>query len=239
MKYAAKREATRGFRTLGSHWQKWRDRRYYEQLSVRETFSAIYRSRAWGSVPDRPFCSGDGSIREDAVQPYLRVIRQYIEANDLKQVVDLGCGDFGVGSQLVRSALHYTGVDVVPELVRYNQEHFACRGVEFRCLDIIEDELPEGELCLVRQVLQHLSNEQIWKTLQSLVRYRHVIVTEHVYSGPGLRRNRDKPQGPGTRLPKRSGVFLESPPFNCPAKILLEVPLAEMESLRTMVIQFA
>jgi 2-polyprenyl-3-methyl-5-hydroxy-6-metoxy-1,4-benzoquinol methylase len=237
--YGMKSEGARAVRALSKRWQKWRDARYYKQLSARETFSAIYRSRAWGSLPDRPFCSGDGSMREDAVQPYTQTIRNFIETNNLRQIVDLGCGDFGVGSQLVRSGLHYTGVDVVPDLIDYNRDHFGSASVEFRCLDIIEDELPEGDLCLVRQVLQHLSNEQILKTLQSLIRYRNVIVTEHVYAGPGLRRNRDKPQGPGTRLPKRSGIFLESPPFNCPARVLLEIPLAEMESLRTVVISFA
>jgi SAM-dependent methyltransferase len=164
------------------------------------------------------------------------MVRDFIESHHIKRVVDLGCGDFGVASRLIGSHLHYTGIDVVPDLVRYNQEHFASAHVEFRCMNIIEDDLPEGDLCLVRQVLQHLSNEQILKTLKSLARYRHVIATEHVYTGPGLRRNRDKPQGPGTRMPKRSGVFLDSPPFNCPAKLLLEVPLAENAVLRSLVI---
>jgi hypothetical protein len=103
-------------------------------------------------------------------------------------------------------------------------------------VNIIEDELPQGDLCLVRQVLQHLSNQQILKTLKSLARYPHVIATEYVYAGPGLRRNRDKPHGPGTRMPKRSGVFLESSPFNCPAKLLLEVPLPDHAILRSVVI---
>jgi 2-polyprenyl-3-methyl-5-hydroxy-6-metoxy-1,4-benzoquinol methylase len=236
--YATKNQGSRAIRAVGRHWKKWRDSQHYKQLSIKETFSEIYRSKAWGSMPNRPFCSGDGSMREDAVQPYTQAIRNYIEAHGVKHVVDLGCGDFGVGSRLVKSGLRYTGVDVVPDLIDYNQKHFGSDRIEFRCLDIIEDQPPEGDLCLVRQVLQHLSNEQILKTLQSLVRYRRVIVTEHVYAGPGLRRNRDKPQGPGTRIPKRSGVFLESAPFHCPAELLLEIPLAETESLRTVVIAF-
>ncbi|MGC2402312.1 MAG: class I SAM-dependent methyltransferase [Acidobacteriaceae bacterium] len=237
MTHAAKMQAARVLQAVSHRWLKWRNARYYKRLPVGETFTAIYRSRAWGSVPDRPFCSGDGSIREEVVRPYTQVVRRFIEANDIRQIVDLGCGDFSVGSRLIEPGIRYTGVDVVPELIRYNQEHFASQSVEFRCMDIIEDDLPPGELCLVRQVLQHLSNEQILKTLDSLTRYPHVIATEHVYVGPGLRRNRDKEQGPGTRLPKRSGVFLEFPPFSRPAKLLLEVPLAEMEVLRTVVIQ--
>ena len=189
---------------------------------------------AWGSRQDRPFCSGDGSIREDAIAPYCDMVRGFVESNGIKRVVDLGCGDFGVGSRIICPNVVYTGIDVVPDLIDYNQKTFGSPGVEFRCLNIIDDDLPSGDLCLVRQVLQHLSNAQIQRTLKSLTRYRHVIVTEHVYSGLGVRRNLDKPQGPGTRIPKRSGVFLESPPFSCAAKVMLEVPLAENDLLRSV-----
>jgi len=229
-------QTNRIVRAVSNRLHRWQNAGCYKRLSVGEAFSTIYRSQVWGSLPDRPFCSGDGSIREEVVAPYCHMVRDFIESHNIKRVVDLGCGDFGVGSRLISSHLHYTGIDVVPDLIRYNQEHFASANAEFRCMNIIEDELPEGDLCLVRQVLQHLSNEQILKTLKSLARYRHVIATEHVYGGPGLRRNRDKPQGPGTRMPKRSGVFLESSPFNRPAKLLLEVPLAENAILRSVLI---
>ena len=236
MMYTSTMQTNRIVRAVSSRWQKWQKAGYYKRLSVSEAFSAIYRSQAWGSIEDRPFCSGDGSIREEAVGPYCAMIRDFIAANNIRRVVDLGCGDFAVGSRFVDPAVDYVGIDVVPDLIRYNQEHFAVPGVEFRCMNIIEDELPPGDLCLVRQVLQHLSNAQIQQTLKSLRRYRYVIATEHVYAGAGLRRNRDKPQGPGTRIPRRSGVFLESSPFNCPAKLVLEVPLADNQILRSVVI---
>jgi SAM-dependent methyltransferase len=236
MRAIEKTAANRVVRAIENRFQKWRSSRYYQRLSVRETFTAIYRSHAWGSVPDRPFCSGDGSIRQDAVAPYIQLVRRFIEANHLRRIVDLGCGDFSVGSQLLHPGLHYAGVDVVPDLIAYNRQRFGASNVEFFCRNIIEDELPHGDLCLVRQVLQHLSNKQILQVLRSLHRYRNVLVTEHIYTGPGLRHNRDKPQGPGTRLPKRSGVFLGSPPFRCPVEVLLEVPLARDESLRTVLI---
>jgi 2-polyprenyl-3-methyl-5-hydroxy-6-metoxy-1,4-benzoquinol methylase len=229
-------ESSRIVRAVSSRWQRWQKSGYYKRLSVREAFSDIYRTRAWGTNEDRPFCSGDGSIREQAVGPYCTMIRDFIAANNIRRVVDLGCGDFAVGSRFVGPAVHYLGIDVVPDLIHYNQQHFGAPGVEFQCINIIDNMLPQGDLCLVRQVFQHLSNAQILKTLKSLRRYRYVIVTEHVYAGTGLRRNRDKPQGPGTRVPRRSGVFLESPPFNCLAKVVLEVRLAENQVLRSVVL---
>jgi SAM-dependent methyltransferase len=216
--------ANRIVRAVGNRWQRWQNANFYRRLSVGEAFSTIYRSHAWGSRDDRPFCSGEGSIREEAVGPYCAMIQAFLEAHHIERLVDLGCGDFSVASRLLRPGIHYTGIDVVPDLIRYNQQNFGSSCVEFRCLNILDDELPSGDLCLVRQVLQHL--------------YRHAIVTEHVYSGDGLRRNLDKPQGPGTRIPKRSGVFLESSPFNCSAKILLEIPLAQNEVLRSVLVSF-
>ncbi len=229
-------QSNRIVRAVGNRWQRWQNASFYKRLPVGEAFSTIYQSHAWGSRQDGPFCSGDGSIREDAVGPYCDMVRGFVEDNNIKRVVDLGCGDFGVGSRLIGPDVHYTGVDVVPDLISYNQERFGSPGVEFRRLNIIEDDPPPGDLCLVRQVLQHLSNAQIQRTLKSLTRYRYVIVTEHVYSGVGVRHNLDKPQGPGTRIPKRSGVFLESPPFSCNAKVMLEVPLAENDLLRSVAI---
>jgi 2-polyprenyl-3-methyl-5-hydroxy-6-metoxy-1,4-benzoquinol methylase len=236
MIYTSRMQTDRIVRAVSSRWQKWQKASHYKRLSVSEAFADIYRSHAWGSVEDRPFCSGDGSIREEAVGPYCAMVRDFIAGNNIKRVVDLGCGDFAVGSRLIGPAVHYVGVDVVPDLIHYNRQHFGDPGIEFRCINIIDDQLPQGDLCLVRQVLQHLSNAQILKTLKALRRYRYVIATEHVYAGAGLRRNRDKPQGPGTRIPRRSGVFLESSPFNCPAKLMLEVPLAENQVLRSVVI---
>jgi len=150
--------------------------------------------------------------------------------------VDLGCGDFGVGSRLLAPDLRYTTIDIVPDLVEYNRKRFAGMSVEFKCLNIIDDELPKGDLCLVRQVLQHLSNAEILRILNKLRAYRFAIVTEHVYSGPGWHPNVDKPHGPGTRIPARSGVFLDAPPFYCDAETLMELPVTTNSMLCTVVI---
>ena len=222
---------------LNSRVRAWRIRRAYRQMAVHEVFSRIYRSEVWGSHPDKPFCSGEGSTREDVVGPYCEMVRGFLQAHGIRHLVDLGCGDFGVGSRLLSPNLRYTAVDIVPDLVEYNRKRFADTRVDFQCLNIIDDELPAGDLCLVRQVLQHLSNAQIVQILHKLQAYKFAIVTEHVYSGPGWHPNVDKPHGPGTRIPARSGVFLDAPPFSRDAKTLVEVPLSAHEVLRTVLIR--
>jgi hypothetical protein len=126
--YTSSLQTSRIVRALSSRWRRWQRAAYYKRLSVSEAFSDIYRTRAWGSLEDRPFCSGDGSVREEAVGPYCAMVRDFIAANNIRRVVDLGCGDFAVGSRLIGPAVHYVGIDVVPDLIRYNQERFGAQG---------------------------------------------------------------------------------------------------------------
>lgn len=211
-------------------------KRFYRNLSTPQTFNHIYKNQLWGSKEGQPFCSGDGSHREDAVSPYVAMVRNFIATHQIRSVLDLGCGDFNVGSRIVSSDLCYTGVDIVQDLIDYNQSRFGSDCVNFCCLDVIEGPLPDADLCLVRQVLQHLSNQQIATTLRTLSKFPYVIVTEHVYSGDGLKPNLDKGKGPGTRIPRKSGIFLESKPFRMPVKLLMEIPLRENETLRTVLL---
>ena len=85
--------------------------------------------------------------------------------------------------------------------------------------------LPDAELCLVRQVFQHLSNDQIRSIIDKLRKYKYVIVTEH-YPAPDRLRvpNLDKPHGADIRLYDSSAVYLDQPPFNASVDLLLEVP---------------
>ncbi len=237
MKNITEKLVARPILAAKSRLRSWQLRRSYAQLAAQETFSRIYRSKAWGSRFDKPFCSGEGSSREDLIGPYCDSVRAFIQTKNIRHIVDLGCGDFEVGSRLTASDLRYTAIDIVPDLVEYNRKRFADMKVEFKCLNIIAAELPTGDLCLVRQVLQHLSNAEILRILDKLRAYKFAIVTEHVYAGPGWRPNVDKPHGPGTRIPTQSGVFLDAPPFCCDAQILVELPVTTHEVLRTLVIE--
>lgn len=140
-------------------------------------------------------------------------------------MVDLGCGDFKVASQWITEHIRYEGIDIVPELVNYNNEKNGRENIHFQCLDIVTDELPDGELCLVRQVLQHLSNSEISQILNKLKKYKYVIVTEHITAKEYAHKyNIDKEHGSCTRVLKQSGVYLDEAPFNMKVEKLLELP---------------
>jgi hypothetical protein len=183
--------------------------------SAGEIFTTIYRNNHWGRRWRQKFCSGPGSYEEAVVVPYVESVREFLTGLPrAPHVVDLGCGDFRVGRRLREVCSDYVACDVVPDLIQHNRKAFARLRVDFRCLNIIEDELPAGEVVFLRQVLQHLSNEQIARVLPKLSRYRFAIITEHLPGDPAFVPNLDHRCGSGIRVTRNSGVVLTAPPFN-------------------------
>lgn len=191
---------------------------------LQEIFEDIYTNRSWGGQENAgAFNSGSGSDSGPS-KPYVDTIRKYIRESGAGKVVDLGCGDFRVGSRIVAGLeIRYTGVDIARPLIAHLNATAAGPMIDFQCLNIVDDPLPQGDLYLIRQVLQHLSNQQISTILRKL-KGAAVIVTEHIPTGRSAKWNKDKVAGPDIRLFRHSGVFLEHPPFSLDLETLLEVP---------------
>ena len=210
--------------------EKYRDWRIggLQGRTVERVFSDIYRRNLWGGTAG-DFYSGTGSDATVA-EPYIDAVSRFITSHHAASIVDLGCGDFRVGRELVaRTGARYHGLDVVPELIARNTSQFGGSGVTFSCLDVTSDPLPAGEVCLIRQVLQHLSNAQVARVLERCESYPFLIVTEHVPAVDGVRSiNLDIPHGPHTRVDHGSGLFLDRPPFNRSIlELLCEVPVED------------
>jgi Methyltransferase domain len=211
------------FLTVVNRLRLWNGRLRFARMSRADAFAAIYRDRCWGYRSGEKFSSGTGSA-DPYASDYCRVIEEYVTSNHITSIVDLGCGDFLIGHRLANLVPEYCGADIVPELVEHNRRRHGSPRVRFACLDIVDHSLPSGELCLIRQVLQHLSNAEIEHVLAKLHVYPHVIITEHVPSGDVPQPNRDKPHGPDTRLYDGSGVFVALPPFSQPIRATWELP---------------
>jgi 2-polyprenyl-3-methyl-5-hydroxy-6-metoxy-1,4-benzoquinol methylase len=213
-----------------------RIRKRNRERSASDVFTEVYRKNLWGGRPGE-FRSGLGSD-DDHTDLYCTMIKEYIDSFEKPEVVvvDLGCGDFRVGKKIMRKKVKYIGVDVVPELISNNKKLYETPHVEFFCRDITSDVLPDGDICLIRQVFQHLSNSQISAVLRKLDDYTAVFITEHYpedleHCVPNL----DKPHGGDTRLHDNSAVFLDKPPFGLKGiELILEIPYAGNKgSLRT------
>lgn len=185
----------------------------------REVFSEVYEKGLWGksSDPNRPYFSGSGSHDAAIVAVYVESVCDFLRTLPVKpNVVDLGCGDFAVGSQIRPFCHGYIACDVVPSLIEHNRSEYRTLDVDFRLIDISSDELPYGDIVFIRQVLQHLPNSRIAKLVPKLEKnFTHLIVTEHLPSAATFVPNLDLGSASAEiRLGKGSGVVLTKPPFN-------------------------
>jgi SAM-dependent methyltransferase len=190
---------------------------------VRSVFGEIYKQNLWGGELGN-FYSGPGSDSH-AGSLYAEGIKAFIANRHVGSIVDLGCGDFQVASKFLHDAVTYVGVEIVEPLVASNIAKYHTDKVRFTCLDIVEDPLPGGELCLIREVFQHLSNAEILKVLPKLRQFKFAIYTDYqpCLAAP-CSPNRDIAHGVDIRIWRDSALFLDKPPFNMPMQLLFEAP---------------
>ena len=180
-------------------------------------FQSIYKNNEWGKMDGEDFFSGHGSHMKEIVDNYVSAITNWIKSLDKKMsALDLGCGDFHIGSKIRHLFDSYIACDIVPELILYNSEKFADFSVDFIVSDLSKDELPESDVIIVRQVLQHLSNEEIYNFLSKIKnRYHYLIFTDHRSNDENLAENMDLLPGSKIRLAfGGKGLDLTKVPFN-------------------------
>jgi SAM-dependent methyltransferase len=175
---------------------------------------------------------------------YEAFVTGYLDADpSFHRLIDIGCGDFQVSQRILarlKKPVSYVGCDIASLVVADNQARHGVEGrIEFRALDVANDELPPGDIVTVREVFQHLSNDTILAALANLRgTFRRAIVTEAVLLKPS-KPNLDIASGYRTRDGLKSGVYLELAPFNLEVLDRYEVPVGgndDGEVLRTLVV---
>jgi SAM-dependent methyltransferase len=177
-------------------------------------FREIYKNKIWGEKGD--FFSGQGALPENTLK-YRKFIENFIKEKKIKNAVDLGCGDFRVSKHINWGESTYLGVDVVPSLIKRNNKLYSNKNIKFIKKNIIEENLPDADLCIIKEVFQHLPNGAILKILKKIKKYRYVIITDSIVKNNENNLNKEIKMGGG-----REGMFLESPPFNQKIKRIIK-----------------
>ncbi len=186
----------------------------YKDLPIHDVFKNIYINHEWGSG-DGQFFSGSGTHDTDIAKPYIEEVIKILKLGLSKPtLVDIGSGDFTIGSNFVKFVDCYYACDIVSSLQDYNRENFNYSNVDFLCIDATKDDIPDGDIIIIRQVLQHLSNKDIKKIINKCYKFDKWIITEHIPSYKHFIPNKDISTGCGIRVLFGSGVVLSKPPFN-------------------------
>lgn len=191
-----------------------------------QVFNEIYAKKKWGHeyAQRTDFCSGLGSLPQ-ATGEFEDFIVDFIKSREIKTFVDLGCGDFQVSKRILDkldSNVVYIGCDIVAAVVERNRRKYGNKNTSFMVVDAVKDYIPNGDLLLIRETLQHLRNCDVQTVLNKTQAFRYVLVTETVDPDPAMF-NPDIPTG-ASRALLSSGLFLEKEPFNMPVEEVHSYP---------------
>ena len=159
----------------------------FKNLNNKEIFSIIYNKNMWGnSNSKKKFYSGFGSSNSKIIDGFILNVNKFINNLNYEPIVlDIGCGDFTVGKKIFLNSKRYIACDVVTELIEYNKKKYKYSNLEFLDIDASDDiTLPEADIIILRQVLQHLSNQKIKLILNKIQNnYKYLIICEHLPLG--------------------------------------------------------
>jgi SAM-dependent methyltransferase len=172
--------------SLKKAWFAARERYFlFQNPSRAGRFATIYRERMWGNSES---ASGFGSMLQATIGTRTGM-ESLLRAHSIGSLLDAPCGDFNWMRQL-RFEGQYTGCDIVEDLIAQNQRLYGNERRLFRRLDICQDELPQCDLVLCRECLNHISFDEIARALPNLERAARMllVITHH----PGVKENRDQ-----------------------------------------------
>ncbi|MFE9098033.1 hypothetical protein [Streptomyces sp. NPDC007264] len=209
-----------------------------DRASRERLYGWVYENNQWGRSPD-----GD-RYWSDSPSELTRPLREYIASfvrdhPEVRRVVDLACGDHRLAAETDLGDTHYTGVDIYDRLIEHDRRRYGDERHEFLVRDLVEDELPAGDLCLISMALYLMSFEHVRAVLPKLRRYRYVLITDGQADIPAAeRRNIDKPTGKYTpRDLYGNGFYLELEPFDVRLDVVQEYRIPSGELIRTVLLE--
>ena len=152
-----------------------------------EAFTKVYENNIWGDNNDPNYegSSGTGSDIKYNSKTYVPFLKHFIKKHKIKNVVDLGSGDFLVGLLIYdKMGVNYTGYDAYKTLVDYNNKKYEGYGMykfihsDFRALGEREKIVP-AELCILKDVVQHWPTANIIDFLDYLIeskKFKYILL---------------------------------------------------------------
>ena len=122
-----------------------------------ERFRQYYEAEHsdWGNT------SGPGSDSFHTIE-YRSFVSKFVRLNNILRITDVGCGDWQFSRFIDFGSSDYIGYDVVDSVIKTNNERYASRIMFSMMPDNLGD-IRGGDLLLMKDVLQHLSDTDIYK----------------------------------------------------------------------------
>nr|QBK91601.1 MAG: methyltransferase domain protein [Pithovirus LCPAC302] len=136
-------------------------------------FNNIYKNNTWGNG------SGWGSSYKYN-RSYVNFLQKYLKQYKINSVLDIGCGDWQLAKRIEWSydnkKIKYIGADVSSYIIEKNKKKYGNENIRFIKFDVIQDKIPNVDLVIIKDVLQHLNNKSVKIVLKKLKRCKRVLV---------------------------------------------------------------
>ena len=148
-------------------------------------FTNIYENCIWANNNNKNYKggSGGGSELNYNIINYIPFLKSFIINNNINTIIDLGCGDFTCGKHIYENIenIKYYGYDAYEKVIEENKNNFNEPKYNFKHLDILNDKklIIEGDLCILKDILQHWSNKDIYSFLDYLYenkKYKYILL---------------------------------------------------------------
>ena len=150
---------------------------------MESTFTNIYENKIWGDNENSNYSgsSGPGSDIENN-KKYIELLKNFINEYNIRNIVDLGCGDFRIGKLLYDDLnITYTGYDTYKKVIDYNITQYPEQKYNFKHLDFYtnKENIIEGDMCILKDVIQHWSLKEIYIFLDYLTeskKFKYILL---------------------------------------------------------------
>ena len=150
----------------------------------KKVFSNIYEKNAWSNG------SGTGSTPKYCKR-YMEFLEKFMKENNIKNVLDLGCGDWQFSQYIDWSSLDsYIGIDIVENVTEENiSKHMALPPpvIAFFTRDFLNIEKIEpffglsNQLILLKDVLMHWTDKEVDVWMKEFIKqpFSHALITNN------------------------------------------------------------
>ena len=146
-------------------------------------FTEKYETCEWGHSNDPSYkgSSGVGSTIPHT-QTYTEFVRKFIDENNCKKIVDLGCGDWQSSFLIYENKdVLYYGYDAYDKVVQRNQKKYPqYKFIHLDILNNIHALEEEADLCILKDVVQHWTCDEIisfFDVLLKTKKYKYILLT--------------------------------------------------------------
>jgi hypothetical protein len=144
----------------------------------------VYEHKLWGNnnIAEYNGSSGGGSTINYNENTYVPFLKKFITDNNIKNIADLGCGDFICGNAIYNDLdIIYNGYDTYDKLIEYHKSTNINTKYNFIHLDFYNnrEKIISGDLCILKDVIQHWSLQSIYNFLDYLVqskKFKYILI---------------------------------------------------------------